>query len=563
AGHGAHAAGAGRRYPGHASQRGGGTVPRGRAGGLPGDQRRRRLARASDAGAARPVHAARAAGRRRGAANRDRGRHPAQPRGAVGRVGLHADGRERRAVRAADAAADGRAAVAGRGGVRPGPGAQGRGRGDGAAAAARAAARGAAAQPAGVRAAVRPDARAAGAGVSGGGGDAPGADERGGGDHAGGGVRGAVGDRRAGDERRGDPHGAAVPAGRRCRVSATLLDGRAPLAPAVAAPAAPLLIVGGRVIDPASGLDRVADVRLRDGRIAAIAPGLAPEGGETVLEARGRLVLPGFVDLHCHLGEPGHEDRETLASGTRAAAAGGFTTVCCMGDTAPRLDTGAELAALRSRAEETALVRVLPIGCVTRGRDGTELAELAELAEAGAVAFSDDPRPVRSSRLLRHALAYSAMLGRPVVEHAVDPDLAEGGLAHEGRVATWLGLPGVPAAAEEIAVARAIALARLTGGRLHLAHLSTAGAVAQVRAARAEGLAVTAEVSPLHLLLDEESVGSGPGGRPYDTSTRLDPPLRSAADAAALRGGLADGTLAAIATDHRPQRAVDKDCEYA
>lgn len=346
-------------------------------------------------------------------------------------------------------------------------------------------------------------------------------------------------------------------------MSATLLDGRAPLAPAVAAPAAPLLIVGGRVIDPASGLDRVADVRLRDGRIAAIAPGLAPEGGETVLEARGRLVLPGFVDLHCHLGEPGHEDRETLASGTRAAAAGGFTTVCCMGDTTPRLDTGAELAALRARAAETAVVRVLPIGCLTRGRDGTELAELAELAQAGAVAFSDDPRPVRSSRLLRHALAYSAMLGRPVVEHAVDPDLAEGGLAHEGRVATWLGLPGVPAAAEEIAVARAIALARLTGGRLHLAHLSTAGAVAQVRAARAEGLAVTAEVSPLHLLLDEESVGSGPGGRPYDTSTRLDPPLRSAADAAALRGGLADGTLAAIATDHRPQRAVDKDCEYA
>jgi dihydroorotase len=326
-------------------------------------------------------------------------------------------------------------------------------------------------------------------------------------------------------------------------VSATLLGLGAPLAPPVAAPAAPLLIVGGRVLDPASGLDRVADVRLRDGRVAAIAPGLAPEGGETAIDARGRLVLPGFVDLHCHLGEPGHEDRETLATGTRAAAAGGFTTVCCMGDTTPRLDTGAELAALRARAQETAVVRVLPIACVTRGRDGTELAELAEL--------------------LRHALAYSTMLGRPVIEHAVDPDLAEGGLAHEGRVATWLGLPGVPAAAEEIAVARAIALARLTGGRLHLAHLSTAGAVAQVRAARAEGVAVTAEVSPLHLLLDGEAVARGPHGRPYDSSTRLDPPLRSAADAAALREGLADGTIAAIATDHRPQRAVDKNCEYA
>jgi dihydroorotase len=346
-------------------------------------------------------------------------------------------------------------------------------------------------------------------------------------------------------------------------VSGLLLNTRAPLAPRSAAPALPMLIVGGRVLDPASGLDQVADVRLRDGRIVAIAPELAPDDGETVLDAGGRLVLPGFVDLHSHLGEPGHEERETLATGTRAAAAGGYTTVCCLGDTSPRLDTGAELAALRARADETALVRVLPIGRVTRGRDGTELAELAELAQAGAVAFSDDPRPVRSSRLLRHALAYSAMLGRPVVEHAVDLDLAEGGLAHEGRVATWLGLPGVPAAAEEIAVARAIALARLTGGRLHLAHLSTAGAVAQVRAARAEGLAVTAEVSPLHLLLDEDAVLTGPHGRPFDSSTRLDPPLRSAADAAALRAGVTDGTIVAIATDHRPQRGVDKDCEYA
>jgi dihydroorotase len=208
-------------------------------------------------------------------------------------------------------------------------------------------------------------------------------------------------------------------------------------------------------------------------------------------------------------------------------------------------------------------VRVRPIGCVTRGKDGAELAELAELAEAGAVAFSDDARPVLSSRLLRHALAYSAMLDRPVVEHAVDPDLAAGGLAHEGRVATWLGLPGIPAAAEEIAAARAISLARLTGGRLHLAHLSTAGAVAQVRAARAEGLAVTAEVTPLHLLLTEEVVAAGPHGRPFDASTRLDPPLRTAADAAALRAALSDGTIAAVATDHRPQHSVDKDCEYA
>jgi len=324
-----------------------------------------------------------------------------------------------------------------------------------------------------------------------------------------------------------------------------------------------LLVVGGRLLDPAGGLDRFADLRLRDGRIAAIEPRLAADDDEVVLDARGCVVAPGFVDLHCHLGEPGYEDRETLATGTRAAAAGGFTTVCCMGDTNPRLDCGAEIAALRARAAAAGVVRVLPIGCVTRGREGSELAELGELAAAGAVAFSDDARPVRGSRLLRHALAYSAMLGRPVVEHAVDADLAEGGLVHEGPVATWLGLPGVPAAAEEIAVARAIALARLTGGRLHLAHLSTAGAVDQVRAAQAEGLAVTAEVTPHHLLLTADVVRAGPDRRPYDTSTRLDPPLRSAADAAALVAAVADGTIAAVATDHRPQRQVDKDCEYA
>jgi dihydroorotase len=329
------------------------------------------------------------------------------------------------------------------------------------------------------------------------------------------------------------------------------------------AASATLRIVGGRVLDPASGVDRHADVRVRQGRIAAIEPGLSAEDGEMVVDARGCIVAAGFVDLHSHLGEPGYEDRETLATGSRAAAAGGFTTVCCMGDTNPRLDCGAEIAALRARAEATAIVRVRPIGCVTRGREGAELAELAELAAAGAVAFSDDARPVRSSRLLRHALTYSVMLGRPVVEHAVDPDLADGGLVHEGPMATHLGLPGIPAAAEEIAVARAIALARLTGGRLHLAHLSTAAAVAQVRAARAAGLAVSAEVTPHHLLLTADAVLAGPGGLPYDTSTRLDPPLRGPADADALLAALADGTVAAIATDHRPQRRVDKDCEYA
>ncbi|HZU07047.1 MAG TPA: dihydroorotase [Chloroflexota bacterium] len=322
----------------------------------------------------------------------------------------------------------------------------------------------------------------------------------------------------------------------------------------------PVRIVGGRVLDPATGLDAVADVRVRGGRVAAIAPALEPLADEEVLDARGCIVAPGFVDLHCHLGDGEEGDGETLASLAAAAAAGGFTTVCCLGGVAPGLDRGAVLA-LRVRAADLP-VRLLPIGRLTRGGDGAELAELGELAEAGVVAFAD-ARPLRSSRLLRHALAYSTMLGRPVVDHAVDPELAEGGLAHEGAVATHLGLPGIPAAAEEIGVGRAIALARLTGGRLHLAHLSAAEAVELVRAARAAGVRVTAEVAAHHLLLTEEVVARGPGGHPYDPSTKLDPPLRTAADAAALRAALAEGVIDAVVSDHRPQRPAAKACEYA
>jgi len=322
-----------------------------------------------------------------------------------------------------------------------------------------------------------------------------------------------------------------------------------------------LCIRGGRVVDPASGFDGSADVRLRDGRVVEVGPALAARADEEVLDATGCVVAPGFIDLQCHLGDADHDDAETLDTLGAAAAAGGFTTVCCLREGDPCVDDAAAVVALRERAATEARVRVLPVGAITRGREGTELAELGAMAEAGAVAFADG-RAIRSARVLRHALSYSRITGRPVVEHACDPDLAQGGLAHEGVVATRLGLPGIPAAAEEIAVARAIALARATGGRLHLGALSTAAALEQVRAAQAAGVSVTAAVAAHHLLLDETAVAAGPSGWPYVTSTKLLPPLRTAADRTALCAGVADGTLVVI-SDHWPRRSIEKDCEYA
>jgi len=322
-----------------------------------------------------------------------------------------------------------------------------------------------------------------------------------------------------------------------------------------------LCIRGGRVIDPASGLDGLADVRLHDGRVVEVGPALAAAADEVVLDATGCIVAPGFIDLQCHLGDADHDDAETLATLGAAAAAGGFTTLCCLREGDPCVDDAAAVVALRERAAAETRVRVRPLGAVTRGRQGAELAELGAMAEAGAVAFTDGALSVRSARVLRNALSYSVLTGRPVVEQPCDPDLAQGGLAHEGAVATHLGLPGIPAAAEEFAVARALALARATGGRLHLGPLSTAAAVEQVRAARAAGLAVTAAVTAHHLLLDETALASGPEGWPYTTSTKLLPPLRTAADRAALCAGVADGTLVVV-SDHWPRRAIEKDCEY-
>lgn len=313
-------------------------------------------------------------------------------------------------------------------------------------------------------------------------------------------------------------------------------------------------LVGGRVLDPASGRDEVADVLIEDGRFVEHA---APNG-ETVIDASGYIVAPGFVDLHCHLREPGFEDTETIATGTRAAAAGGFTTVCALADTRPSTDTGSDVEALLTQARRDAVVRVVPVGTTSKQRQGQELSEMADMAEVGAVAFSDADRPVRSAGLMRHALEYSLLVERPISSHAAEADLVEGGVMHEGPLATVLGLKGIPREAEEIGVARDLALAQLTGGRLHLAHLSTAGAVAQVRQAKARGARVSAEVAPHNLVLTDDILTL----RPYDANARTDPPLRSDQDRLALVEGLRDGTIDCVASDHSPRRWIDKACEF-
>ncbi len=290
------------------------------------------------------------------------------------------------------------------------------------------------------------------------------------------------------------------------------------------------------------------------------------------LEARGYLVFPGFVDLHAHLREPGFEESETVATGARAALRGGFTTVCAMPNTEPAIDAPGLIAQMLERAAAARAARVLAIACITRGREGRELADLVELATAGAVAFSDDGAPVEDARLFRHALEYARATGRVISEHAQDLSLSGNGLMHEGVVSADLGLSGIPAAAEEAAVARDISLAKLTGARLHLAHVSTAGSVELVRRAKAEGVAVTCEVTPHHLAMTDEWVAGSrtfawetdpaPRGVPFDSNTKVNPPLRPLADVRACWQGLVDGTIEAIATDHAPHASVRKDLEF-
>ena len=301
------------------------------------------------------------------------------------------------------------------------------------------------------------------------------------------------------------------------------------------------------------------------------------------LERRGLLVVPGFVDLHAHLREPGFEESETIETGARAALRGGFTTICAMPNTEPAIDSPGLVAELIAKSAAVGGARVLPIACITRRRRGRELADLVELARAGAVAFSDDGSPVSDGRLFRSALEYARSADRVVIEHPQDTALSGRGVMHEGAVSAALGLAGVPAAAEEVAVARDLAIARLTGARLHLTHLSTRGAVELVRQAKAGGLAVTADVTPHHLALTDDWVagsrafawedlersadtldGRGRQGAasPYDPNTKVNPPLRTRADVEACWAGLRDGTLDAIATDHAPHASIRKDVEY-
>jgi dihydroorotase len=281
----------------------------------------------------------------------------------------------------------------------------------------------------------------------------------------------------------------------------------------------------------------------------------ADEAGTPVVDATGRVVVPGLIDMHVHLREPGQEYKETVASGTRAAAAGGFTAVAAMANTQPVNDTRAVTDYVLTEARARGVVRVYPIGAVTRGLGGSELAELGELAEAGCVAYSDDGRPVMHSGLLRRALEYAQAFGKPIISHAEDLHLSEGGVMHEGFVSTDLGLRGIPGAAEEVMVARDIALAELTGTPIHIAHVSTAAAVRLLREAKARGVAVTGEVTPHHLVLTDEAL------RTYDPNAKMAPPLRSKRDVEACREGLADGTLDAIATDHAPHALTDKEVE--
>jgi dihydroorotase len=318
-----------------------------------------------------------------------------------------------------------------------------------------------------------------------------------------------------------------------------------------------ILIKNGQVIDPAHGVSGRYDIAVTNGRIAEIGQNLEPGDNHKAIDAAGKIVTPGFIDLHCHLRQPGAEQKETIYSGTRAAARGGFTAVCAMPNTDPAIDDRLSADFIKHTATTEGAVRVLPVGCITRGRRGERLAELGELAEAGVIGFSDDGSSVPSARLLKQAMEYARGLDLPVLEHCEEAGLAEGGQINEGIIATRLGLAGIPAAAEEMIIARDIALASLTGARLHLCHVSTRGGVAIIRQAKAKGVRVTAEVTPHHLTLTEERCLN------YDTAAKVNPPLRTPDDVTALIDGINDGTINAIATDHAPHTDNDKCCEFA
>jgi dihydroorotase len=320
------------------------------------------------------------------------------------------------------------------------------------------------------------------------------------------------------------------------------------------------LIRGGRVLDPASGLDDLHDILVVGSVIRALGPpgSLDSElqGSTEIIEAEGLWVVPGLIDLHTHLREPGEEYKETILTGSRAAAAGGFTSICCMPNTKPVNDNSAVTDLIFRRAAEADLVRVFPVGAVSQGQRGEVLAEYGELKESGVVAVSDDGQAVMNSQLMRRALEYAQVFDLPVISHAEDRDLAADGVMNEGLVSTRLGLREIPSAAEDVMVFRDCSVAELTGGQLHIAHLSSGGSVELVRQFKARGVKVTAEATPHHFTLTDEALEN------FDTNLKVNPPIRSSKDLAAIHQGLADGTIDAIATDHAPHSSIEKDVEF-
>jgi dihydroorotase len=320
----------------------------------------------------------------------------------------------------------------------------------------------------------------------------------------------------------------------------------------------PLLIKNGRIIDPGQRLDKIGNLMIAKGKIVRIdeSDTTLPYSNCDILDAIGMVVCPGFIDLHCHLRQPGFEEKETIATGSRAAARGGFTTICCMPNTKPPLDSKETINYVKSIAAKEGLIRILPIGCITRGRKGDTITDMAELSQTGAVAFSDDGDAVMKDVIMIQALKYSKKIGLPIIEHCENKKLAMGGQINEGKIARQLDLKGIPAEAEESIVRRDIELAKKTGGKIHIAHTSTAGSVAIIRQAKNEGINVTAEVTPHHLTMSEEMALG------YNTNAKVNPPLRKKKDIAALIEGLKDGTIDAIATDHAPHTRADKNCDF-
>ncbi len=318
-----------------------------------------------------------------------------------------------------------------------------------------------------------------------------------------------------------------------------------------------MLIKGALVVDPTQALEAPMDLLLADGKIALLAPpGTIPAEGRRVVEARGLVLTPGLIDMHVHLREPGEEYKETIETGTRAAAQGGFTAVAAMPNTSPVNDTASVSRYIREQAAAAGLARVYPVAAISMGSRGESLSEFGDQKEAGAVAVSDDGRPVMNSMLMRRALEYAHTFDLPVISHSEDLELRGQGMMHEGLVSLTLGLKGIPAAAEEVMVFRDLALAGLTGARLHIAHVSTAGAVELIRRAKAAGQKVSAETAPHYFSLTDAAVGG------YDTNAKVNPPLRGAADLAAIKAGLRDGALDAIASDHAPHSTLEKDLEF-